>query len=690
MYSGIERQLVAERDSGGLASLAKRLATPLLALAIFLLNAYLNAPLFMSGESPFRGSIVGGYISMARFISEHPNPWGWNPLPYCGLPTQFLYVPALLYLTAMLVHLLPHASVDSVYRVIVACAACLGPVTLFLFALFFTKNRRWSFVAALVYSLLSPSYLLFPAVDRDRGLAQLPWRIKVLEKYGEGPHNTGLTLLPLALLAVWLAGKTGDYPRILTAALLLALIPLTNWVAAMGLAISCMLLLMAAWDEPGFRVRRVLAAAGLAYLLACFWLTPSFVKTIAFNWPIDSYGYQLQAGQVGLLVGVMAGTLLLRVVFRWFRGSFYFCFVALGAFVFGWIAGAFYLYNVDTIPESHRYSLEFELFFALAMMEALRLTLRSSNQTVRLCAVGSSSVILLMGAPQIWDYVTEGWRSWTPAPKESTIEYKLAEWIAQHPPEGRVYAMGGLRFRLNSWFDLPQVGGSFDTGLSNRLLPHLDYRVRVAANVRPGRETEDTLRNVKALGAEYIVIHGRNSREYFRDFHQPERIARALPLVYHLEDDDIFALRPRPLAHLLRTEELPAADVLWNPGALDRYVAALDDDTRPRLAMKWTGASSFTVSGPVMEGQVISVQVNADRDWRAVQDGRPIAMDVDNLGFMTLHPTSAAQTVVQLNYHGTNEQRFMAVMSGVTWIAALLALQEPFRRRRRLQRNSKN
>ena len=52
----------------------------------------------------------GGYVGMARFISQHPNPWGWNPLPYCGLPTQFMYVPNLPYLSALFIRLLPQAS----------------------------------------------------------------------------------------------------------------------------------------------------------------------------------------------------------------------------------------------------------------------------------------------------------------------------------------------------------------------------------------------------------------------------------------------------------------------------------------------------------------------------------------------------------------------------------------------------
>src|SRR5262249_28241500 len=162
---------------------------------------------------------------------------------------------------------------------------------------------------------------LFPAVEKDRGIVQLPWRIQVLAKYGEGPHNTGLTLLPLALLAVWMSGKGRGYRLIFAAAVLLAAIPLANWVAAFGLSVSCVLLLLAAWGEQEFRAWRALASAALAYLLACFWLTPSFVKTIAFNWPADSFAYRLHEKQVWLLAGVALGALTIRLAFRLLRGS---------------------------------------------------------------------------------------------------------------------------------------------------------------------------------------------------------------------------------------------------------------------------------------------------------------------------------------------------------------------------------
>ena len=56
-------------------------------------------------------------------------------------------------------------------------------------------------------------------------------------------------------------------------------------------------------------------------------------------------------------------------------------------------------------------------------------------------------------------YATKDNGKWAPFPKEQTIEYRLARWIADRNPTGRVFAFGGLCFRLNSWFDVPQVGG---------------------------------------------------------------------------------------------------------------------------------------------------------------------------------------------------------------------------------------
>jgi hypothetical protein len=654
----------------------KRAWTPLAAAAIFLANILLNLPLFVPGDLPFPGAIERGYVGMARFISQHPNPWGWNPFPYCGLPTQFMYVPGLPYFAGMWMRLLPNSSPDTVYRVIVSLATCFGPVTLFWLALHFMGSRRWAFLAAMAYSFLSPSYALFPAVETDRGIVQLPWRVQVMAKYGEGPHNTVLTLLPIALLLLWLAIKGRGYPRILAAALVLAAIPLINWLGAMGVALSCLLLLLAALGEPEVRYWRAAAAIGLAYLLACFWLTPSFVKTIFGNWPVDSFAYKLGTTQVYLLAGMAGGALAIRVAFRLLRGSFFFCLVTMGAFVFGWISTAWYVYGVDTLPESRRYAIEFELFVALALAEAARLAMQSKNGTVRLCVYGTGAVMLLVGTPQLAAYVSQGWQAWWPAPPETTLEYRIGKWLADRHPEGRVFVSGGVRFRLNSWFDLQQVGGAFETGLTNRVPVELAYRIRTA-DTSPA----DVLMFLKAVGTEFVAVHGEKSKEYYRDFRRPDRLG-SLPVVYRSGDDAIYSLPARSLAHLVNPAELPVQDVLEHAGSMASYVAAIEDQTRPRLKVEWPDVSRVMVSGQVRSGDLVAVQVNAADGWKATQDGRDVAWTADRLGFLVVHASPATDTRIELRFEGTREQRIMAGVCALAWTLAIGAWIRSWRRRK--------
>ncbi len=646
----------------------KRLWTPLAALAILALNLCLNGPLFMRGDLPFRGSIEAGYAATARFISNHPNPWGWNPFQYCGIPTRFLYVPALPYFTALTVRIFPHAPLDYTSRVIVSLATCLGPVTLFLFALYFTRSCWWSLAAAMAYSLLSPSYGLFPDVERDRGIVQLPWRIQVLAKYGEGPHNTALMLMPLVLLAVWLAATRRGYSRILAAAVLLALTPLVNWVGAFALALACVLLLLSGLGTPDFRMKPVCISGGLGYLLACFWLTPAFIRTIVFNWPTDSFAYQFGTPQKWLAGGLIGGVVLLRLLFHFTRASFYLCFVTLAAFTFGWIATFFYLGGYDTIPESRRYAIEVELFLALALTEAIRLGARHSNSTVRMCAYGTAAVLLLSGTPQLWAYANEGWSRWQPAPRENSIEYHMARWMADHPPQGRVFASGGTRFRMNSWFDLPQVGGGFETGLQNRVPWDLSVRIKT------GHDAAETLLMLKAMDAQFVVVHGPHSREYYRDIQQPERLASALPVAHHEEDDTIYELPAHPLAFPVSATELPAGDPAEHPQVLASYVAAREDGTRPVLRTAWRDTTTFEIDGAVDAGRLIAVSMNADPAWHAAQDGREIPIETDNLGFMVLHAAPSAATHIEMRYRVGAEPRVMAAISLLAWVGALFFL----------------
>jgi len=130
----------------------------------------------------------------------------------------------------------------------------------------------------------------------------------------------------------------------------------------------------------------------------------------------------------------------------------------------------------------------------------------------------------------------------------------------------------------------------------------------------------------------------------------------------------------KSLAHLMTKDELPSDDVVLHPQVLTKYVAAIEDASRPTLNVRWTDTSAVTVSGPVPEGHVIALQVSADPGWRAKQDGREIPVEEDRLGFIVLHPSPSPSTQIELQYHGTLEQRIMAVVSIMAWVGAFAGL----------------
>lgn len=651
----------------------------LVVLGLFVLNAALNLPVFLPGELPYRGSIGAGYASMGRFVAEHPNPWGWSPTQYCGLPTLNTYLPALVYLAAALDRLFP-TDAEYTWRLLTALFTCFGPSTLYLFVRFFSRSRGWALATALVYTFLSPVYGLIGTIDRDRGLVQLPWRMQVFAKYGEGPHNAGLTLLPVTLIAAWVAATGRRYWQILVCALLVAFIALTNWVAALALAWCLVALAAAGLGASEFRVWRMLAAAGLAYLLAAFWLTPSLIQTIAFNWPGDAFAYKMKGEELFLVAALPTGLLLLRLAFLRLKEQRHLCFLFLALFGFAWVVLNFYWRGRDVIPESRRYAVEFEMFLIVLGMELLRLALTRGNRGHAACALVLAAALAVAGAKQFWLTAFKSYERWSPLDREESVEYRLARWLDQRRPQGRVFASGGLRFRLNSWFDIPQTGGTFETGLVNRTPVHLAYQIRTGIGSKPGEDGKDAVMELKALGVEYAVVHGPKSEEYYRDVVNAAKFEGLLERVHTDGDNYVYRVPFHSYAHLVRPNELP---IYHHPYWLPPYAAAIDGADRPHLASRWNGPNELIVEGPVPDGMAVVVLVNHAPGWRAEQDSRFVRLEATKLGVILVRARPSAGSAIRLRYAAPLEPRVMAALSGLAWIAALGALFRGCNPRRR-------
>ncbi|HYP09003.1 MAG TPA: hypothetical protein VER03_22440, partial [Bryobacteraceae bacterium] len=289
----------------------------------------------------------------------------------------------------------------------------------------------------------------------------------------------------------------------------------------------------------------------------------------------------------------------------------------------------------------------------------LRFAVSGGNRVRQGCAAVVAVALMAGGASQLWRYVTQPRSAFMPVPVENTPEYQAAKWLAAQQPQGRVLASGGLRFRLNSWFDLQQVGGAFESGLRNRTPVHFAYHVRTDP------EVVGSVREMKALGVEYVVVHGQKSAEHYRDYKNPGKFEGVLEKVYDNGNDVIYRLPFRSLAHAIRAEEEPARA---HRDALVGYVLAIEEASRPTLTARWLDANRLRVENAPPAGMLVSLQVTFDEGWRAWSGGREVAVEKDSLGFIKLRGVAGP---VDLQYRGTLEQKCCAVLSALSWIGAL-------------------
>jgi hypothetical protein len=532
---------------------------------------------------------------------------------------------------------------------------------------FFTGSRLWPALTAVGYTFFSPIYGLVAQADKDRGITYLPWRMHVYAKYGEGPHNAGLTLMPLAWMLAWTVATKRRYVHVFLLALLMACITLTNWIAGLALAMTLVLMMGASVGVPEFRPLRLFVAGGLAYGMACFWLTPTFIRTIAFNWPTDAFNYKLQIAQYTAMAWYVVLMITVWLFVRWLRWPFWERFISLALVAFAYPVLMHYGAGLDMIPESRRYAIEFELFLAAAMGAFLRFTLISRDHVRKACGVVAVLAFLVGGAKQGRQYLTQSRSAFRPLPVQSTPEHQVATWLAQQKPEGRVLVSGGLRFRLNSWYDLQQVGGGFESGLRNRTPVDFAYHIRTDIGSKPGMELTDSIREMKALGVQYVVVHGPKSAEHYRDYKNPDKFEGTLEKVYDTGADIVYRVPFHGLAHAVYPNEEPG----WAfRDALEPYVKAIEDEGRPQLTARWLDTTRLRIDGSTPESMVMSVQVSYDRGWSATSNGRSVAVERDKLGFMKLRATGP----VDLEYRGTAEQKAFAVVSMLTWAGALALL----------------
>ena len=134
------------------------------------------------------------------------------------------------------------------------------------------------------------------------------------------------------------------------------------------------------------------------------------------------------------------------------------------------------------------------------------------------------------------------------------VEYRLTKWIAEHLPGVRTMATGSLRFWYNAWFDLPQVGGGSEQGVTNLKAAAANFEIV------GGQDPALAVLWMQALAAGAVVVHDQTSEETYHDFADPKKFQNSLAAIYDDGRGDVIYEVPRRFPDLARVVERSAIE----------------------------------------------------------------------------------------------------------------------------------
>jgi hypothetical protein len=608
------------------------------------------------------GSIEAAFIGLARYIRDHFPHFTWFPLWYGGIPFADAYPPLLHFLVAGVSA--AGASPGLAYHMVTATFYVLGPVLFFLVALRLGVNRPSAFLAALGYSLISPSCWLIPQVRAETGGWLGPRRLVTMVEFGEGPHVASMVFL---LLAIWLLDRALEKRRptdYVAAGFAFAATVLTNWIGAVALALVVAAYLLAGiqkeWRPAGLQTA---AIAIFAYAVAMPWAAPS---TISRNAPL-LVGYHSSGRQLALfLISLpMASWILKRCRLRpQIR------FGLLLAYSTAMMALGDYWLHKPMLPQAHRYHLEMDL--ALWLAGALALSEMRPSEWMRRKSVWITVALAVLAIPLIWRQQRQARGIEAPIAIESTAEYNVSHWLGEHLAGRRVFAPGSISFWMTAFSDTPMLVGGFDNGIRNPLLWAVNYQLLA------GDKTAVALAWLKAFGCDAIVGDDPASQEIYHSYKHPERL-HSLPELWRDGPEVIYAVpRRRSLAHVLRAESLvPDVPAAYDPKELAPYLAALDNPSLPEAEFRWLDPSHAEIRADLRPDYLLSVQVSWDSGWRATVEGSRRRVWGDKLGQLVVEPRCAGPCRVELAYTGGLEWQLARWISLLALTGGILIAVRP-------------
>jgi hypothetical protein len=633
-------------------------AAVLLAVNFYICRELLWTPL------GFTNSMHGFWMAISERSDGswlHPS---WWPFWDCGIPFEYTYAPLLPMVMTLLSSGL-HVSPDRAFQIVTAIVYCFGPLTLFLAAYLFSRSASASFLAALAYSLTSPSQLLVPDADGSVNSVWSARRLVVMTVWDDTPHLLALMLLPLAIVALYLA-LTRKHPDYQIAAIVLS--ALTTYASVFGavfLAIVTIPLLIAFPGEDRFgRVRSVLFIGAFSYALAASFLPPSLVRTIR-----NASSATGSVPWLAIILTLAAVTLFWYYLKRWTEDGALRFLALLTILIISVPLIDFYFHH-QMLPQPERYKLEMDALLPVLVVFSLRswfLSLPFGVRGVLLLAFFAVALSQIITHRAVAEYILR------PTDLNRTVEARASIWLAQNMTGVRAMIPKSLAAWADAFAEIPQFTGSSWSMAYNQVLQR-GAQAQFGASDSKEQDAKISLAWLKAFGVGVVGVSGAQSAEFWKGYKYSDKFDGVLPVLWQSDGVTLYqvSLTKPSLAHIIPKSALVRKSPMGpdDIAPMELYLAALDDPALSLSALTWEGRNRIFVHTTSIPGQVLSLQITFHKGWHAMANGRPVRVQRDALNLLWLDPGCDGACEVILEYDGGWELRIARYLS----VTALLAL----------------
>jgi len=510
-------------------------------------------------------------------------------------------------------------------------------------------------LTGILYSVISPACFLIPAVRQDAGGFLLARRFQALVQYGEGPHVTAMTLLPVVIWVLDEAASAKKWIFVPLASIALAALVLTNWTGTVGLSMALTAYFLsklgaskAGGDRP-LHWPTLLGIAAIACMLASPWIPPSLVRTVresSANMEIVMPGSRKLLVLIPLAFAVAGFHFAFERlhVNRWFRFFLYFTVITV------MIAGGELWFGWRVIPLAQRFHLEMEMAVVGAVSYAV---LHSASWLPRWGRIVALCVLILFCAAQVRRYRGYARDLAQSIDFTTTVEYKMAQWFATNMDGQRVFAPGTVSIWMNLYSDVPQFDGCCDQTVrdeEHRIAKYIVY----SGDGAGARAGEIATLWLKAYGIAAVGVAATGSSQLPQPYGYPHQFDGVLPEAWRDGESVVYRV-PQPPYSLAHVMDRSAAVLRAPVNGIDvepllPLVAALDAPTSPPATFRWLNQHEAEITAQTGPNQVLFIQETYDPGWHAIEDRVELSMAPDALGLITLYPDHAGPHTIRLIY----------------------------------------